>query len=638
MKGLRQAGPIRQYLEDNHCSIEKMIQPSDSKFPLLGYTNEMAQFTSALNLITEHREKSHRRLVVFEGEAGVGKSRVLQAATDLATQQGHRVVSCPLYLNDSTNPYYTVKRLLKTLFSMDGCSTHIEREEALYKCSDGITGYLCLLNDLLGLQITCDEELTHMSTSKRDLEMRKLLNQIIHQFANKTCLIFAIDDAHFMDNESWEFLTDLASDSKAVCVLAMRPCPTNKEQCPAATVALNNEYTLRIKLKGLEPQFMGPLACQFLDCVKVAEELLRILETRSHGLPSWVEALVNDLMATNKIHVVHNQEGHNVCIVTPGLKLHMLPIPASLSGMILAKIDRLSATERMVIKCASVIGMSMEKDTLLRILPNANAKKFESSLAILSKAALLDVSFSSDSFKETLRFRTAIVQECAYSTLLESQRKKLHGKVANYLDENFINSQRDDQGTGYKPLSFFKKMKFNKSRGTPSKLSCSPSTTSLITEKSEEEELVTVYPQLIRHWRAAGSNSKTRHYLIKAGSIAISTGHNMQAISYLAQAKNLNPSREQLAYIDDLLNLALNWSLRTFTDNVKGRDTRWKGALKTVVRSRRGKAVLNHPDLYDDDGVVARRSCRCFYVIFMMLLFAAAAGFSIFYWELHHQL
>ena len=40
--------------------------------------------------------------------------------------------------------------------------------------------------------------------------------------------------------------------------------------------------------------------------------------------------------------------------------------------------------------------------------------------------------------------------------------------------------------------------------------------------------LMSVYPQLVRHWRAAGSISKTVHYLMEASAAAISTHDNMK--------------------------------------------------------------------------------------------------------------
>ncbi|XP_077996460.1 adenylate cyclase type 10-like [Glandiceps talaboti] len=616
MKGVKHAGTIRQYLE-NKKAAGHLIHASDASYPLLGYSDEMSVYSSSLRLVTEHRETSHRRLILFEGDPGVGKSRVLQAATDEAVQLGHKVIFCQLWLNDSTTPYYTVKKLLKSLFKMDGSFSYLEREEALYNSisasSEGVKDSLCLLNDLLGLQLPCNEEFAHMSTSKREMELRKLLVKLVHQITAKCCLIFAIDDAHFVDAESWELLADLAADSNAVCVMAMRPFASNEKMPRAASTILSSNYTLTIKLNGLEPQFMEPLACQILDVVRVPQDLVRILETRSHGLPSWVDSLVKDLTETEKIFVTKdpNNRDQNICLLAPNVKLSDMPIPDSLKGMMLAKVDRLQTSDRMVVKCAAVIGMSIEREVLLNVVPHSNRKKVGVSIGNLVRSGLLDyVDYESD--QNTLRFRTSMMQECAYALLTGSQRKKLHARIASFLEDHFLKEKAETD----KP-SLFKKKFF---KGFKSNVQDQESTTSIQSEGSKENDLTSVYPQLIRHWRAAGNSAKTLQYLIKVGSIAVTEGHNMQAVSYLAQAKNLKPSADQLSYIDDLLSLALNWSLRSFTEN-KGRQTKWKGAVRKLVKGSKADIAMKQAQdkakravmkVYDDDDLLDIGSDSCF--------------------------
>ena len=54
-----------------------------------------------------------------------------------------------------------------------------------------------------------------------------------------------------------------------------------------------------------------------------------------------------------------------------------------------------------------------------------------------------------------------------------------------------------------------------------------------------DEILAHVYPQLVRHWRAAGDLHKTLNYLIEAASAAVSTFNNMEALSLLHEAKHI---------------------------------------------------------------------------------------------------
>ena len=95
------------------------------------------------------------------------------------------------------------------------------------------------------------------------------------QFTLNQCVVFAVDDAHFIDPESWDFLTDFAEDSSAVCVLTMRPFKPSRPPCVAAYRVLNHANTLHVQLGGLRTAEMAPLACQLLDVFRVPEELVR---------------------------------------------------------------------------------------------------------------------------------------------------------------------------------------------------------------------------------------------------------------------------------------------------------------------------------------------------------------------------
>ncbi len=93
------------------------------------------------------------------------------------------------------------------------------------------------------------------------------------QFTINQCIIFAVDDAHYMDNESWGFLNDFAEDDSAVCILTIRP--DEKLSCKAAEEVFNNPAALHLRLQGLESQYMAPLACQLLEVVQVPEALVK---------------------------------------------------------------------------------------------------------------------------------------------------------------------------------------------------------------------------------------------------------------------------------------------------------------------------------------------------------------------------
>ena len=112
---------------------------------------------------------------------------------------------------------------------------------------------------------------------------------------SKPC-VFGIDDAHWVDPDSWEFLQDLALDPNAVLVMTMRPLKKDKKQHAAMTEILNHPHTKVLQLEGLSPDNMISLACSFINVDSLPEPLQQIIRERSHGVPLWCEELVETMI------------------------------------------------------------------------------------------------------------------------------------------------------------------------------------------------------------------------------------------------------------------------------------------------------------------------------------------------------
>ena len=75
-------------------------------------------------------------------------------------------------------------------------------------------------------------------------------------------IIFIIDDAQYMDTESWNFVRVLGHDNQSLVLLTMRQ--PFKTLCPTANQVLQDHATMRVHLSGLDHSFLAPLACQLL--------------------------------------------------------------------------------------------------------------------------------------------------------------------------------------------------------------------------------------------------------------------------------------------------------------------------------------------------------------------------------------
>lgn len=60
--------------------------------------------------------------------------------------------------------------------------------------------------------------------------------------------VFAVENGHFIDNESWSFLEDLVSDSHAVLVMTIKPLNTLSKFPESAKRLIAGSQTVKMTL------------------------------------------------------------------------------------------------------------------------------------------------------------------------------------------------------------------------------------------------------------------------------------------------------------------------------------------------------------------------------------------------------
>ena len=102
-------------------------------------------------------------------------------------------------------------------------------------------------------------------------------------------------------------------------------------------------------------------------------------------------------------------------------------VPASLIGMLTARLDRLDDESRLVIQTASVLGAEFDTETLSVLLDGTESRGQVTTL--LQRGFLAEAAESPG----MLVFRHALMQQAAYATILRRTRRDLHHRVADYL-------------------------------------------------------------------------------------------------------------------------------------------------------------------------------------------------------------
>lgn len=195
--------------------------------------------------------------------------------------------------------------------------------------------------------------------------------------------LLVLEDAHWMDDASWEALQETRWDG--LIVLSTRPQP------------LRLQPTLVMKLQPLDKDATQQLISQLPGAPPPGEWL-----ERAQGNPFFAQELA--------------------LAMAEGIQL-----PDSLQALVVSRIDRLVASQQLALKVASVLGQRFSLVSLAQLYP------LQEDVAPHARG-LQEREFVVEEGPQELRFCHDLTREVAYGLLLQSQRRDLHRQAAHHLE------------------------------------------------------------------------------------------------------------------------------------------------------------------------------------------------------------
>jgi adenylate cyclase len=369
--------------------------------PFVGRREEL----SLLDLLWSSALKGNTHVVSLIGDPGVGKSRLLaefpvrEGAMDLRITCGAERAFGPfldlleLILGGTPDDLEDLKRRAEDL--------GVDEETAI------------LVATLLGLGGA--PPAVRMADEQKKRQVFAGVWQLLLRAAAGRPTFIVLDDVHWADRASLDllgFLLERLGGAPLMLVLAYRPGFEQVER-----TALRASHT-GIRLELLSPDESVALAQGFLGVRELPTDLARLMASRAEGNPFFIEELLQVLLELGSLAVVDG---------TAVLAKVEVEIPETVQGAILARVDRLAPRERDLLHQAAVIGRSFSTGLIEAVVGESNLAP---PLEDLARAQLL-VSPGPDQWA----FKHALIQEVVYDTLLLRQRRELHRRVAEALEE-----------------------------------------------------------------------------------------------------------------------------------------------------------------------------------------------------------
>jgi class 3 adenylate cyclase/predicted ATPase len=420
----------------------------------IGREEELAKMQSAFERVVQGRQLY---LINIVAEAGTGKSRLLYEFTKWLDTQN---CAMELFKGRATQEMARIPyALLRDIFSSSfGIQDHDTAAAARQKLENGILSYIGnrenaelyahFIGHLIGLDYSTSSHLKGILGDAQQIHDRAFHYAI--QFltditGGKTVVIF-LEDIHWADRGSLDFFDHLMNTKPDLPILVIGLTrSTLFEDRPDWGTGPNQ--SLRLDLLPLSEENCRRLVEEILQKVPVIPPgLMELIVTKAEGSPFYLEELIKVLI--DKGIILRGEEQWRVEMD----RLADLKVPDTLTGLLQARLDSLSATTRETLQQASVVGRIFWMNVVER-MRNPESQTARSSPPIDDRLGTLkakELIFrygdrESSEIPEFI-FKNAILHNVTYESVLLRLRPIYHLQVAEGLIE--IGGERVNEYAG----------------------------------------------------------------------------------------------------------------------------------------------------------------------------------------------
>jgi class 3 adenylate cyclase/tetratricopeptide (TPR) repeat protein len=409
--------------------------------PMVGRDGELERLRQTVSaMITDNLG----RFVAVSGEAGLGKSRLISEFKAFLSQLPVQVEEGYSLIYRKGISYWIFQDVLLRSMDVDADTSKEEcqlrlRERVTRALPNRAEAVLPYLEHMLSLPLSNPESaklINYLAADQLRQQIFLAMRDLILADAQQKPVVLILEDLHWADAGSLgqlDFLLDSLSSHPLVIVSVSRSFSDGElaQITQKASDILRRRFT-DLALKSLSPDQSDRLFSQLLSIRNLPEMMRNHIIQRASGIPLYLEEILRMLMDRN---LLQRLDGHWQFVEQVDLEL--LGVPDTLEGLILTRFDHLDLVERHILKIASVIGRAFTRVIIVDCLPSLMTDEINRSLRVLLEREFI---LPDPSPGGEYIFKHVLVSDTIYSTLLKSERKELHGRVARIIEKLFADN------------------------------------------------------------------------------------------------------------------------------------------------------------------------------------------------------
>jgi predicted ATPase/class 3 adenylate cyclase len=402
--------------------LYRVVQPSGvrGRFEAAAAAHGLTPFVGRedeLRLLMNRWERvldGEGEVALIVGEAGIGKSRLVQRFHEQIAGTPHTWVEAAAGAFFQNTPFYAATEMIRELLAWRGDESAEEQlaqlEQALELAGLRPAEALPLIAPLLNLPRPAKYPPSSLSPEQQRRRLLATLVEWVLSVARVRPTIVAIEDLHWVDPSSLELIQLLVEEGATARLLLMYTArPEIHAQWPQ-----RDHYT-QIALDRLSARNVRVMVKEITARKTLPDEMIAAVVDRTDGVPLFVEELTRTLLESDRAEP------------------HPHEIPATLHDSLLARLDRLGPAKE-VAQFGAVIGREFSYGLLHAVHP-APEGHLQAALEALSNAELLYVRGIPP--EAVYGFRHALIQDAAYEALLKTRRREIHRQIADVASHRF---------------------------------------------------------------------------------------------------------------------------------------------------------------------------------------------------------
>ncbi|HEX2185917.1 MAG TPA: adenylate/guanylate cyclase domain-containing protein, partial [Chloroflexota bacterium] len=367
------------------------------------------------------------QVVLLSGEAGIGKSRLVQVLTEQVAAEPrawHTPCQC--------SPYHQHTALYPLIDLLERVVLCFDREESPQQKVGKLEGFVVqyglplaeavpLLAALLSLPLPADYAPVTGSLEQHKQQTLHVLLTIILRIAAQQPVLFVMEDLHWVDPSTLELLSLLVDQGPTARILALFTC--RPDFTPPWT---GRAHLTQVTVNRLPRRQAVEVIRQVAHGKLLPPEVVEQIVAKTDGVPLFVEELTKMVLEAGLLQ----ERDERYALAGP---LHPLAIPATLHDSLMARLDRLAAVKALA-QLGATLGREFSYALLRAVAPWDEATVHRGLHQLVAVEFLYQRGLPPQA---TYVFKHALIQEAAYQSLLRSTRQQYHQHIAQVVEVRF---------------------------------------------------------------------------------------------------------------------------------------------------------------------------------------------------------